>query len=290
MTIRQSMPAVPTVSGSVYTFTAGNIVFAVDAAKAGRIVTFALAGRNILTAAKNSEDNNWGSTFWPSPQSAWNWPPPAELDPNPYAASLSGAVLTVTSQTFAALGLSVTKQFSVDGSTGVVTIQYGLVNHGTQALSVAPWEISRVAAGGLTFFPMGDGTPSKGMQDLLNLQMSGGVAWFAYDATAITNDQKVFADGHEGWIAHAGGNLLLVKAFSDTPATQAAPGEAEIEIYTDAGHSYIEVENQGAYVSVAPGATSTWTVRWFLRQLDASVSVQPGSASLLSLVRGLIKG
>ena len=29
-------PAVPTVNGTVYTFTAGNIVFAVDAAKAGR--------------------------------------------------------------------------------------------------------------------------------------------------------------------------------------------------------------------------------------------------------------
>jgi hypothetical protein len=31
-------------------------------------------------------------------------------------------------------------------------------------------------------------------------------------------------------------------------------------------------------------------VRWFLRQLDATVSVQPGSADLLSLVRGLISG
>ncbi|HEY5283701.1 MAG TPA: DUF4380 domain-containing protein [Polyangia bacterium] len=289
MTTHQPMPAVPTISGTVYTFTAGTIVFAVDAAKAGRIVTFSLAGKNILTSAKNSEDNNWGSTFWPSPQSAWNWPPPAELDPNPYTASLNGGVLTVTSQPFAALALAVTKQFSVDASTGVVTIQYGLVNHGTQALSVAPWEITRVAAGGLTFFPMGDGSPTKGMQDLLNLQMSSGVAWFAYDAAAIANDQKVFADGHEGWIAHAGGNLLLVKAFGDTPAAQAAPGEAEIEIYADAGHSYIEVENQGAYVSVAPGATSTWTVRWFLRQLDASVSVKPGSAELLGVVRGLIK-
>ena len=68
-------PAVPTVRGTVYTFTAGNTVFAVDAAKAGRIVTFSLAGKNILTAAKSSQDNNWGSTFWPSPQSDWNWPP-----------------------------------------------------------------------------------------------------------------------------------------------------------------------------------------------------------------------
>jgi hypothetical protein len=67
----------PTVSGTVYTYTFGDTIFAVDAAKGGRIVTFSLAGRNILTAAKNSGDNNWGSTLWPSPQSDWNWPPPA---------------------------------------------------------------------------------------------------------------------------------------------------------------------------------------------------------------------
>lgn len=284
------MTTSPTVNGTVYTFTFGNTVFAVDAAKAGRIVTFSLAGKNILAAAKNGQDNNWGSTFWPSPQSAWNWPPPAELDPGAYSASLCGGTLSLASQTSAALGLAVTKQFSVDTAAGVITIEYGLVNRGTQARSVAPWEITRVAAGGLTFFPMGDGSPTKGTQDLLNLQITDGVAWFAYNAASITNEQKVFADGHEGWIAHVDGNLLLVKAFSDTPATQAAPGEAEIEIYTDSGHSYIEVENQGAYVSVAPGATSTWTVRWFLRQLNPSVSVQPGSADLLNVVRGLIKG
>ena len=82
------MTTSPTVSGTLYTFASGNTVFAVDAAKAGRIVTFSLAGKNVLTAAKNSQDNNWGSTFWPSPQSAWNWPPPAELDPGAYAALL----------------------------------------------------------------------------------------------------------------------------------------------------------------------------------------------------------
>jgi hypothetical protein len=282
-------PSMPTVAGTVYTFTFGDTVFAVDAAKAGRIVTFSLAGKNILTAAKNSQDNNWGSTFWPSPQSDWNWPPPSELDPGPYVALVSGATLSMSSPTADGLGLSVTKKFSVDISAGAVTVEYGFVNRGTQARSVAPWEISRVASGGLTFFPMGDGAPTKGMQDLLELHISAGVAWFACDTTPVKSDQKVFADGHEGWIAHVDGNLLLVKAFTDTPPSQAAPGEAEIELYTDAGHSYVEVENQGAYARLAPGATATWTVRWFLRCLDPSVSVQPGSAALLSTVRALVK-
>jgi len=111
----------------------------------------------------------------------------------------------------------------------------------------------------LTFFPMGDGGPRKGPQDLLNTTIVDGVAWFAYDAAAITADQKLFADGREGWIAHVDGDLLLVKSFADTLPAQAAPGEAEIEIYANAGHTYVEVENQGAYVSLAPGAATTWT-------------------------------
>ena len=283
-------PSAPTVKGSMYTFTFGDTLFAVDAAKGGRIVTFSLLGKNILTAAKNSQDNNWGSTFWPSPQSDWNWPPPSEIDPGPYVALVRGATLSMSSPMAGALGLSVTKKFSVDISAGAVTVEYGLANSGTEARRVAPWEITRVASGGLTFFPMGDGAPTKGMQDLIDLYIWGGVAWFACDRAAVKSDQKVFADGHEGWIAHVDGNLLLVKAFTDTPLAQAAPGEAEIELYTDAGHSYVEVENQGAYASLAPGATVTWTVRWFLRQLDASVPAKPGSAELLSAVRALVKG
>jgi hypothetical protein len=285
-----TVPVAPVVNGTTYTFTVRDQVLAVDAAKGARVVTFSLAGRNILTAAATAQDNNWGSTFWPSPQSAWNWPPPAEIDPDAFAVSKTSTRLTLTGATSATLGLSASKTFSVDGTSGTVAINYSLTNHGTKARSVAPWEITRVAAGGLTFFPMGDGVPSKGSQDLLALRILDGVAWFAYDEKTISSDQKVYADGHEGWIAHVTDDLLLVKVFGDTAATQAAPGEAEIEIFTDSAHTYIEVEDQGAYLSLAPGATNAWTVRWFLLQLDPAISVGVGSTELLSTVRTLIKG
>jgi hypothetical protein len=281
-----SKEVTPTVNGTVYTFTVGDRVFAVDAAKGGRIVTASLGGKNLLTAA-SGQNNNWGSTFWPSPQSEWNWPPPAELDPGAYAASICGTKVAMASETSPALGIKVTKEFSVDASTGVVTIVYGMVNRGTQARSLAPWEITRVPAGGLTFFPMGQGSPKQGTQDLLTLQMAAGAAWFAYDAAAIPREQKVFADGAEGWIAHVEDDLLLVKSFGDTTPAEAAPGESEIELYADGAHSYVEVENQGAYASIAPGATATWTVRWVLHKLDATVAVQAGSTDLLAVVRSL---
>jgi hypothetical protein len=198
-------------------------------------------------------------------------------------ALLSGA-------TAAGLGLAVEKKFSADSKAGVVSAVYTIANRGSQARQVAPWEITRVAAGGLTFFPMGEGGPRKGPQDLLSPTVVNGVAWFAYDAAAITADQKLFADGKEGWIAHVDGDLLLVKSFADTPTSQAAPGEAEIELYANAGHTYVEVENQGAYVNLAPGATIAWTVRWMLRKLDlASTPAKVGSAPLLKLVRSLVK-
>ncbi len=100
----------------------------------------------------------------------------------------------------------------------------------------------------------------------------------------------MFADGAEGWIAHVEDDVLLVKSFGDTTPSEAAPGESEIELYADGAHTYVEVENQGAYASIAPGATATWTVRWYLHKLDATVSVKVGSADLLSVVRSLLGG
>jgi hypothetical protein len=279
----------PTKSGSIYTFTFGDISFAVDAAKAGRIASFALAGKNVMTVAKNSEDNNWGSTFWPSPQSDWLWPPPAEIDPGPYQARVQGASLLLESPVAPALGLAVSKRFSVDVDRAMVTVVYGIANQAKAPRKVAPWEITRVASGGLTFFPMGEGQPWQGPQALLPLHLADGVAWLASETRPASADQKVFADGREGWIAHVAGDLLLVKAFADTTPEKAAPGEAEIELYTDPGRTYVEVENQGAYANLQPGQASSWPVRWFLRKLDASVARQPGSPTLLALVRGLVQ-
>lgn len=280
---------VPIAQGGLFVFPFEDTVFAVDARLGGRIVTFSLGGRNILTGPA-VDPANYGSTFWSSPQSDWGWPPSPEIDSAPYAAEIDGPILCLRGTPAPGLGFGVEKTFSADRQTGTVTVKYALKNHGGQARQVAPWEITRVAAGGLTFFPMGEGDLRKGMQDLLVPVVRDGVAWFAYDASVITADQKLFADGREGWIAHVDGDLLLVKAFADTTPAQAAPGEGEIEIYANAAHTYVEVENQGAFVTLKPGETSTWTVRWMLRKLDLKATPgKPGNAGLLDLVRGLAK-
>jgi hypothetical protein len=267
-------------SAQLCTLSWGSYDFAVDAADGARIVVFSLAGSNILLpqAAGAAE---FGATFWPSPQTAWNWPPIVAVDTGAYTVSIQGDVLVLTSGPFTiATGdpeMTIEKRFSVDSATNVVTIAYSFNNHGTTAVSVAPWEITRVAAGGLTFFP----NPASGPAPRT---CSGA---FPVPTTADDESETLFADlpsagetklcadgGPKGYEAQLSGDLLLVQAWADVPVASEAAGEGEDEFYTDPNFTYEEVENQGPYASLAGGSSAQWTVRWTLTKvaaLDAGV-------------------
>ncbi len=92
----------------------------------------------------------------------------------------------------------------------------------------------------------------------------------------------MLADG-VGWIAQVTkSRLLYLLAYPDVQPTDAAPGEAEVEIFTGIGGDYVELETQGALTDVAPGDTLVWTVRWKLRQLPIVTSVAVGNSGLTS--------
>ena len=198
-------------NGSLYSFQFGDTLFAVDANYGGRIVTFALSGQNILTGPA-VDPANYGSTFWSSPQTAWNWPPPTAVDSAPHTPSLDGAALSLSGATVALraalLGLAVEKKFSADSAAGVVTVAYNLANRGSQARRAAPWEITRFAASSLTFLPGGEGGRRKGQPNLLSPTIGNREAWFACDAAGVTQNEKLFADSREGWITDTERHLL----------------------------------------------------------------------------------
>ena len=281
---------VPEVDGTVYRWRFGagpdETELVVDGALGARITRFSLAGRNVLTGPEVN-GLNFGSTFWISPQSAWGWPPPVEHDSEPYTAHQAGeagAAGVFVGRPDAQLGLSVTKTFFVDGARGLVTIEYRLHNHAAEPRTVAPWEISRHPTGGLTFFPVGQSIlPAS----TLAVKTAAGAVWFDYDARAITDHQKLFAHGSEGWICHVDRTrgLQLVKTFPEIDAAAQAPGEAALEIYADPNHTYIEVEQQGAYRPLAPDASVTWRVSWALGPAPAGEQLRVGNTALLTSAR-----
>jgi len=294
----------PTAEGTRFTWRFGDSVFEVDAACGARITRFSLEGDDILTGP-DVNPLNFGSTLWTSPQSQWGWPPPVAIDSLPYGATPAdeaGAAIRMMGQADGGLGLAVAKTFSADGARGAVTIDYALVNQGAEARTVAPWEISRHPTGGLTFFPAdGPDDAARGATSAagpivdprsnLAVVESAGAVWFDYDARAITDHQKLFARGHrtEGWIAHVdrARRLILVKTFAPVEASRTAPGEAGLEIYADPNHTYVEVEQQGAFEPLPPGATTHWTVTWRLRRLPRSIEIRVANPELLATARAL---
>jgi Domain of unknown function (DUF4380) len=272
--------------GPAFALDLGDARLEIDASHGGRVTALRLGGRNLLTAPE-VDVINYGSTFWTSPQSAWGWPPIAEIDAAPYAAALEGDALVLRGRTSDALGVSIEKRFAADVARGAFVLGYRIVNRAATPTSIAPWEVTRVLPNGMTFFATGAGRYDP--TDLPARELDG-VTWVEHDAAVIAGHQKLYADTPEGWIAHVDADALFVKSFAVVPRDAHAPGEAQIEIYASSAHRYVEVEQQGACETIAPGGALDWTVEWRVRRLPGSVPRALGSAALVRAARALAAG
>lgn len=258
----------------------GDTYFEVWPEHGARITSLRQAGLELLsqTGAPNYAEA-FGSTFWPSPQ-RWPWPPPAELDHYPYRTSIdaSGAIVA-ESAVHAGTSLKLIKRFRADRERESIVIEYAMHNAGTAPVSWAPWEITRLPSSGLAFWPTGSAptgsTPLRAEAEL-------GHTWCSPDGTP--GEAKLFADGAGGYLAYLLGDRLLIKRFDDIESAAAAPNEAEIELYVNAQHSYLELENQGAYVSMEPGQGVTYGVEWYARRLPAGLRGGASRADLVAFV------
>jgi hypothetical protein len=259
----------------------------VDPRAGGRVVSLRLGDREVLSGPDVHPDN-YGSTFWTSPQSDWGWPPPAEIDRAAYSVDATGDVLAVSGSPHGALGARVSKRFSTDLARRAFAIEYAIHNVSDSPKKYAPWEVTRVPPGGLAFFPTG--MPSSGA---LHLDERSGASWFAHDSAMASGaglpatGLKAFASGKRGWLAHARQGLLYIKRFDEVPRELQAPGEAEIEIY--ANRAYVELEVQGCYTTILPGGSASWTVTWCVRDIPDGIAVGTGSVDLLEFADGLVR-
>ena len=277
-----------TVSGSVddgFQVKAGNVTMTVSAKEGGKIMSYKYDDKEMLSQLRMQ--NQYGSTFWTSPQKEWNWPPVTEFDRAAYTdesdASKRSQSLLLTSQVGRKLPFQIQKLYTPDPKGKFIKVSYTIINKGEETRKVAPWEISRVVADeeGLIFFdaPVEGITPAN----LIPFKGEAGASWDNFETGA--QNRKINSDG-KGWLAYAANGLLMIKKFDDLTPSQPAPDEAEIQVYVNQGKTYIELESQGEYKTLAPGQSLTWVVDWYLIPLkDKAVP----SKTLLDLVRNTIK-
>ncbi|MEO7034685.1 MAG: DUF4380 domain-containing protein [Polyangiaceae bacterium] len=283
-------------SAGNWSFVFGRYRLVVAGSHGARVTEFSIDGSNLIDATE-------GSTFWPSPQQAYPWPPPVQLDSASYTSQSDSASLTLTSAIAPTLGLRVRKRFWANAASGVVSIEYQLVNESKLSAAWAPWEVTRVNAGGYTFAPRGPGNRTiieDSWQYPLPMSLlppppaAGSINWLDYASLKLTEDNYITEfDGAEGWLAHADrfGKALLpvlfVKSFVDAPDASLPPNQAEVQLWTSgtAKPKLIEVEQQGALQELAPGDSLSWTVHWSACELPSSSLLAAGNLKLAAFAR-----
>ena len=269
----------------IYEAKVADVVMAVNAHFGARIISFRLKDQEILSTP-SVHPENYGSTLWLSPQN-WKWPPSPVLDVAPYTVTLKKETLTLTSGADVQSGCQMSKSIVVNKSDSSYSIKYTITNISDKDKSVAPWEVTRVVAGGLTFFPVG--TPGGFSRSNLVTEDLNDICWFQYQHELVTGHQKLFRNGAEGWLAHCNHGLIFIKQFPDIGIEQEAPHETEIELYTNKEKTYIELENQGGYKTLRPGESIKWIVKWYLRQIPSPIQIKPGNVDLSQLVRTTVR-
>jgi hypothetical protein len=259
-----------------YTLKTGDVSMTVDA-NGGKILSFKLGDAEVINQSRFP--NSFGSTFWTSPQSEWNWPPVPEYDRLPYTVE-AGEKLVMTSQVSERMKYRITKTFTPNDADHSISVTYTIKNEGDAARKVAPWEITRVPNDGIIFFdaPLDGITPAG----LMNFTSAHDLSWYVADEAP--QNRKVNADG-KGWLAYCAKGLLLVKQFQDLDASQPAPNEAEIQVYVNMRKTYIEIESQGAYTELKPGEQLQWTVRWHLLPFDGNPEPSDALANKIKGIR-----
>jgi hypothetical protein len=264
-----------------------DISLLIDPKLGGRVLSARFEGQEILLQ-KREKLLNWGSTFWPSPQSRWNWPPPYAIHFGAYQSEIKDDKLVLLSEIDPEMGLRVKKVFSFHENGKCIAINYEIENATDSIVSVGPWEVTCVpAVGSKVFFNLG--ASPENVVSTLEFHDLGGIGWFDFDKDEIAGNLKMFSNTPEGWLAHINQNrVLFVKVFDVIPGDQLPPGQGNVEVYTSRQFEYIELENHGIFRQLVPGASLSYKVKWFISILPAQIPTDQPSEALINHVQSII--
>lgn len=287
--VKFSLPSYVTQEDASLVMSQGDLRVEVLPLIGGRICSLQVDGHELLAQAPRNQIKNWGVLLWSSPQAEWQWPPIAVLDNLPYNIEKNSELLELTSGIDKKTGYQFSKTYSPI-SHNALAITYKIYNRTQHEKTLGAIEVSRLPASGDVLFPSGDTAPISGIFYPLNIQNENGLSWFQYDAAKIRDDHhKMMMDGKEGWVAYRDQGYLLIKQFEDVSPEAVAEGEREIEIFAHVDHTFIEVKQQSAVKSLAPGEFLAWTVVWRALKLPPELSgdIQPNE--LANFVRAELK-
>jgi len=275
------------------------------------ITSFRLNDVELILETPSVESGMQGSTFWPSPQSLWSWPPPPsisggwEWDGDNGRAAEGGGIydaqvddekseLLFTSQPDPKLGIRVKKSFVVDSERKAMVLRYTMeMTDSSKTVKVAPWEKTNVPKGAFIFWQHGE---SEGIDRYDNMskpvksavEVKGDLFTFDHNKEKINDGgTKIATNTTSNWIASVREKTLFVKVFQSVPEGGAAPGEGDLAVFARPG--FASLENQGAYKEVSEEKPLVYVVCWYARPLPPGAEGAKGNKKLMDAVDEVVK-
>lgn len=220
-------------------------------------------------AAKQTWLNAGGDWLWPVAQSTWpsfagaDWPPPpalseAEWDGTAWKGADGAQSCLISREYGEPLHIKVSRVIKIEKDSSRITIRQRIERTADSKVPVTLWNITQIAGARQVVLPAdADSSFENGVKALLFCRPSGDQlvaceASFVYDASSA--EHKLGSDSKRGWIAaRKGGTLVIEQARGDTANGTYPDGGCTVEMYSNAGLGYTEIETLSAETPLAAG-------------------------------------
>ena len=245
--------------------------------------------------------NIGGDWLWPVSQARWasvsddgkDWPPPALLADRPWNSSAwtdaDGAACALLSREYGApLHIQVSRLFRLAPGSAVLVVQQRIERTAPSEIPVVLWNVSQIAQAEHIVLPVERLSKFRGgLQALMgrmpsrkHLAACAGAAVYRVSPGAET---KLGSDSPRGWIAAAKGTNVIFESVANAAEGAYPDGGCVVEVYSNHGLGYSEIETLSPELNLAPGTVLENTLRIELASTGSPLRACPLAAAVRAL-------
>jgi hypothetical protein len=231
--------------------------------------------------------NYGGDWIWPVAQSRWtamaasDWPPPRPLMEKPWTGTAwkdaDGTLCCQMAREYGEpVNIKVSRLIRLDKEAARFTIRQRIERTAASELPVVLWNISQIAGASRVVIPQGpDSMFEKGVKALLfampdDKRLTSCGHSLVYDAAE--GEHKLCSDSKRSWIAAQKGGVVIVERATSEDTQGARPdGGCAVEMYSNAGLGYSEIETLSVEKKLLPGESLQNLITVDLLEADSSL-------------------
>ena len=223
--------------------------------------------------------NIGGDWLWPVSQARWaaiaedgkDWPPPAVLADLPWTCSAwtdaKGVQCAILSREYGApLHIRVSRRFCLAPGSTALLVHQTIERTGESDVPVVLWNISQIAQAEHIVMPVEENSAFRGGLKALMGRKPSRKHLAACEGTAVYRvspgaETKLGSDSARGWIAAARGTHIIFESVANAAAGDYPDGGCVVEVYSNQGLGYSEIETLSPEVLLVPGTVLENTLR-----------------------------